>query len=993
MFLPVFCAKNQLFKAASMNKHHGIRRAALSTAVALALGAISLGSAHAAGLGRLTVQSALGQPLRAEVEVTAVSKDEAGSLAAKLAPAEAFRQAGLELNPILSNLRFGIEKRGDRTFIKITSLQPVNEPFVDLMVELNWATGRFVREYTFLLDPPELRAAQREQIKGSDSVVIAPQVAAPPSAPVQASPLALDPPAAPAAVQQAQAPVAPSPRSRASAPAAPTAKAPSAQPVASATGDQYQVKRGDTLAAIARSKAGNGVALEQAIVSIYRSNPKAFFGDVNRLRAGSVLSMPEQSAMAAVDLAEARQQVKVRAGNFNQVKSRLAAKPKRLNVAKGTQSATGKVDVALEDTSGSKQAKDQLKLSKSSPGVAGTAGGTGNTSSKDAAAKAEQQVALQAALRESNSRVTDLEKNIAGLNSVLAMKDKQLADVTKNLDQARKDAKAAAKVEIPKLDLPKTDLAKSELPKLDLPKLDLPKADTSKADVLAKGDAKSGVAKLDPIKPDAGKTAAGTSIADTLSLPPLAGPSDAPKVDAPKIELAPVTPAPVAVAPKAPPKIRMPEPVPESSLMDTVMENLPLVGGGLGGLALLGGGAFWFMRRKKKSDSQSFDDSLVAAEAISPNSLFGTTGGQSVDTNNSLFAQNPDALTATGNSGAASSTEVDPIAEAEVYIAYGRESQAEDILKEALKRQPDRQQIRLKLAEIYAGRKDTGSLAAIAQEMHNSTGGQGDDWPRMVTLGLSVDSENPLYRGSESEAQAPAAQAFSAPQAPQSQAPRDLSGGTIASAMGVAGAAGLAAFGSGLGSPAKAAPVLHDEPMAIDTLDFNLDIDTAIGKPANAPAVQSMGQAMASAPKIDLDFNLPSLNSSVSTKAANALAVEDETDFRLDLPALEGLSIIGKGGSGTGNSALMNSASSLVDLSSINLELPGGTAIAEPAVETATDSAQRGRWQEMATKLDLASAYEEIGDKEGARELLDEVIKGGDGSQQQRARAMLTKLG
>ncbi|MCL4748229.1 MAG: pilus assembly protein FimV, partial [Burkholderiaceae bacterium] len=128
----------------------------IASAVALAVLAGSASTAWAAGLGRLTVQSALGQPLRAEVEVTSLARDEVASLSAKLGSQDAFRQAGMEFNPALSALRFAIERRDDgRAFVRISSTQPINEPFVDLLVELNWASGRVVREYTFLLDPPE----------------------------------------------------------------------------------------------------------------------------------------------------------------------------------------------------------------------------------------------------------------------------------------------------------------------------------------------------------------------------------------------------------------------------------------------------------------------------------------------------------------------------------------------------------------------------------------------------------------------------------------------------------------------------------------------------------------------------------------------------------------------------------------------------------------------------------------------------------------------
>ncbi|WP_460829722.1 type IV pilus assembly protein FimV, partial [Massilia agilis] len=121
-------------------------------------------SAQAAGLGKLTVLSALGQPLRAEIELTQVAEDEASGLAAKLASPEAFRVANIEFNPALLSLRFAVEHRAGRQFIRITSTQPLNEPFVDMLLELSWNNGKLVREYTFLLDPAELRGTQSAQV-------------------------------------------------------------------------------------------------------------------------------------------------------------------------------------------------------------------------------------------------------------------------------------------------------------------------------------------------------------------------------------------------------------------------------------------------------------------------------------------------------------------------------------------------------------------------------------------------------------------------------------------------------------------------------------------------------------------------------------------------------------------------------------------------------------------------------------------------------------
>ncbi len=122
-----------------------------------------LGVVHAAGLGKLSVLSALGQPLRAEIELTSVSKNELGTLKIKLASLEAFHRANLELNPALQSARFTIGQRDTRYFVTIASTQVMNEPFVSMLLELNWNEGRLLREYTFLLDPPELQNAQEAQ--------------------------------------------------------------------------------------------------------------------------------------------------------------------------------------------------------------------------------------------------------------------------------------------------------------------------------------------------------------------------------------------------------------------------------------------------------------------------------------------------------------------------------------------------------------------------------------------------------------------------------------------------------------------------------------------------------------------------------------------------------------------------------------------------------------------------------------------------------------
>jgi len=115
-------------------------------------------AAWAAGLGRINVLSALGQPLNAEIEVVALRPGEEDTLQARVAPLEAFTAAGIEPSAVLNSMRFAVERRDNRRILRVTTLQAVNDPFVELLVELQWQSGRLVREYTFLLDPPEYKA-------------------------------------------------------------------------------------------------------------------------------------------------------------------------------------------------------------------------------------------------------------------------------------------------------------------------------------------------------------------------------------------------------------------------------------------------------------------------------------------------------------------------------------------------------------------------------------------------------------------------------------------------------------------------------------------------------------------------------------------------------------------------------------------------------------------------------------------------------------------
>lgn len=944
-----------------------VKHKALAFAVFMALAPLAA-PVNAAGLGRLNVQSSLGQPLRAEVEVTSLSREDAQTLAAKIASPDAFRQAGLEYNPALASLRFAVEPRGGRTFLRITSSQPINEPFVDLLLELNWASGKLLREYTFLLDPPATRDGQPVSDTAQTTTPAVPPVASSPRAPR------------------------PAPAARAPSRTGSGEGAPAGAGAASPPGS-VAVRRGDTLSGVAGSVRPEGVSLEQAMVSIYRANPSAFQRNINLLNEGARLSIPSRDEMAAVSTAEAAREVRIQSADFSAYRRRLAGAAPQIEAPRSGQTASGAVSGRVED----KQAAtgDRLRLSKPA-GTGGTEGGAIG-SQAGASSRAEQAVARDAALKESNSRVADLEKNVDDLKKLLELRSRAMSDLQKQLDDLRASQQAVTGQVGATPPMP-AEPATSPTP-------------SSAA------------------KPPAAAEAAATASAPTAAAAPAAEPGKAPEptraVDGPREAdaLPAATSAPPVVAaepdpvkPASPAKPATaakpaPEPVVAApSFVDDLLEN-PLLLPALGGVAALGAGyGLYAMRRRRKVET--FEDSLIAADAFASNSLFGTTGGQSVDTSQSAYQAGMSTHVDV------QATEVDPIAEADVYIAYGREAQAEDILREALARQPERQPIRYKLLQIYAARSDLDAFEAVAREMHQMTGGQGEDWEKAAALGLSIDPLHPLYGG---------------PAVDESGSPVAAMAATAATAA--AAAAGVSAFDqAAAGAATRTAPPAADD---FDFPDLALDAQTQQTPPAVAagpatitsqvtafdldlgesrlgpinPDAESPAMAGVPAssdetantppespdafamPSLDFDLDiapatriaaakaLDELNESVAlpgSRAASSLESMD-LDLDLDLPALETLSRMRVDPDEGGR-----------DTASLGLDLGTATVEADPP---ANGDASSPRWQEMATKLDLASAYEEIGDKEGARELLREVVGGGDSAQQQKARAMLSKIG
>lgn len=896
-----------------ISKSQRWQKTALGIAVASVMGLCG-SQAYALSLGRLAVMSALGEPLRAEIEILDINADEATSLRSQVASPDAFRAAGLEYTSNMQGLQITLQKRSDgRSFLRVSNSRAINDPYVDLVLEVSWSTGRIVRDYTMLLDPPNLKQAQP-----TTAPIVPPQVSTAPVrviaepaaniAPAQAPAPTEPPPAAQAAgptetapsaesgpITQAgdQAPAAPTPapaqieappaqapspaptaseapalapveatapvepvaapsqtQTEPAAPATAAAPAPQPMPVAVAA-KRVVVKPGDTATKIVLSQKTAGISLDQMLVALQRANPNAFMGgNVNRMRSGAVLSMPGVADAQATSAAEARQIVIAQSKDFNEFRRKLASSAPASPLNAADRKDSGTVQANVEVKKGPATAPDKLTLSKGA-----------------VQAKApEETLAKEREAKEAAAKAEEVSRNIAELNK---------------LSKASAPPAVAA-----------VSAAKAPEP----------------APVAAAAPAAS-----------AAKPAVAPTLAAATSAPAAAGSAPVAVAAAPK--LAASAPAKRSSAPVA-----APAPAPEPDLIDELLDN-PLVPAAAGLLiAALAGVAFYRIRQRKNA---AMVDSAYLESRLQPDSFFGASGGQRIDTNDnsasgSSMVYSPSQLD--------SADDVDPVAEADVYLAYGRDLQAEEILKEALRTHPSRVAIHVKLLEIYAKRKDVKNFEGVARTVFKLTDGAGAEWTHVCELGRSIDPSNALYQpGGRPAASAPA---------PLQEAPP----------------------ASGFASTETRAVATPAAPAS--SVDLDLDLDFSLDEPAPSAITEPVSSARKSAPaplssaaaKMDFDEPLPELSPQPPSAAPASSApapAQAPKDGMLEF-----------------------------DMGSLSLDL--GTTSEQPSVSGSDDP--------LGTKLALAEEFSAIGDTDGARALIEEIIAEASGDMKARAQKALAQL-
>ena len=876
------------------------------TKLVVALGgaflAFSALAVHAAGLGKLSVNSALGQPLSAEIELVSLQPGEFDAISARVASPESYGEARIEYSPLLRQLRFATERRANGTpVLKILSNAPINEPFLDVLVEMNWPSGRLLREYPILLDPP-----------GFNETRIATPVAS-------------------VSTVKPVTPVASTTTSNAVVVSPPIKGSPSAK--AETSGDTYgPVKRGDTLSKIAKEMKPDTVSLEQMLVALYRENKTAFTdSNMNRLRTGQILRVPSASDVANVSATEARSEIKVQVANWNAYREQVAAVASTASPKVASNEATGKITVAKPDAPlPAATPKDQLKIAKtdSTSTKVGGAGAGGGVQDQLNALK-EEKIVRENALKEANSRVGDLEKQIATMRKLAEIKG--LATPADTNVAVKPDDKAA----------PKIDAKTAPLP--------VPPADVKVAQVTP--------AITPPIAP------AVTAIDPAKDLPKTdVKPADV-NVAPPKTE--PVVIAKPADVKPAPPKVIAPPP--ESNFLE---DNALALGTGV--VAVLGVGGLFLSRRKKKkpigATGMSKNSSIMPSD-LKPNTVTGNKSGGLVDTGNSSFLTDFDKV----GPGSIDTDEVDPLAEADVYIAYGRDAQAEEILKEALGRDKGRHEITLKLLEIYHNRKSTQAFETVAREFKESVGVDHPHWVKVAAMGAAIDPQNNLYSGSGAAyattgafvaAGAAALAATSAEHTPPPDLDFDL---------GFSDASDHASSVLDISSPNTT------QAAKSGGSNVDLDLNSSIG-PASHADIGLKPDATAGGLDFDLALDAPAAaGSAAATKAAPAAFDFDLSALSLDEPShlatqkmsaapQEFVKTIG---------ATPKSPSSFSEFS-LELDPPAASPTSESSA--------------VATKLELAKAYVEIGDSDGAKDILNEVVREGSAAQQAEAKKLIAGL-
>ena len=925
-----------------------VRKLVLAIAAASAL---SSGMAQALGLGGLTVKSTLNQPLLAEIELTEVQDLNASQVVPSLATSAEFAQAGVGRVAILDDLTFTpVVNPGGKSVLRITSTKPIRDPYVKFLVQVLWPNGRALREYSLLLDPPKF----------------SPQTAA-----AAAQLPSTAPNAAPAPAPAAETPA-----------PAPSTPAPAPEPKFT----QYTTANNDTLWEIAE-RVKNGGTVQQTMLAIQALNPDAFIaGNINRLKKGQVLRLPSPQESTA--LAQPRAVAEVAEQN------RAWREGRRMP------SGARQVDATRRDRAGAApsqiDAKDNLSLvSAAKPGAKGAASDNADVSNQ----LATTQESLDSTRRDNaelKSRMTDLQSQVDKLQRLIQLKNDQLAKMQ------------ASGATVP-------------------PPVDPANPAVSPNSVTNPNNAANPAMQAQVVPGAAAPDAAGKA-------PNEIAPEDALPVDGAAVTSA--TPDQALIVPT--------EPVADEdhrSALDKILSS-PMLMGLIGGGALLVLLLLLLLLARRRNALIEAERHRQMARALSEESDFASDMDMPASSFEGLETPAPHAKTPPAPTVAEPVREhpADALVQAEIHIAYGRTNQAVAVLEDAIKHEPQRSDLRLKLMEVYAEQDNQSGFVAQARQLiatgknHAEVEELKSRYPSMaaaaaaaagVAAAAALASEMDARYVEELLHDEPDVAAQPAPVVePVNEVPLDeeFDNAFDLSLDDLDSQSPAAAPNSAVAQNNAATDDLDlDAPFAGSTSD-DLDFDAILREQ------QATSAAAAPSDLDDFDLDLAEDQPALKAEDDYLLGMEDElrdlppfeqpaalgasrpaVEDDIDLPADFDLSLADEIETEQASQAFaseIDDVNAELDRLSQSLEQP---PIAKP-FDTPADASPRfteedalladdepefdflSGTDEAATKLDLARAYIEMGDADGARDILDEVVAEGDDGQKTEARDMLSRL-
>jgi len=994
---------------------------------ALAFGALLLPDyGFTLGLGEIEVTTALNQELNAEIELLSAAPEDVETLIVKLASREEFTRAGIDRPYMLNSLKFSAETRDGVPFVRVTSDKPVREPFLSFLVEVDWPRGHMMREYTILLDPPvfleQQAPAQQEQLRPA-AMESSPPAARGMSEPQSSS--GFRPAVMGAATTSSTAAAVPVPEAgvQTTQAQAPYQSAPAYTQTYYQSPGGYRVQQGDTLWSLADAmRPDQSVSIEQMMLAMLRSNPEAFINEnVNGLKRGYILRIPDGDDIVSINQDEAVAMVREQNALWREYYQAVAGGETASSMDREGEGGAG----AGMDESGD----SRLEIVAAGSGTS-AAGAKDPTQMSSRELRAELALAREALeterveKEELNQRVVSLEGQVNRMKSLLTLEDSDLAEMQQVATPAEGEAIPAAGAS-----------EEAMFEELDEMVID----ETAVADdaVVEQFTDTEEVVIDESAVEEGGEQEVFIDEEQLEMVEELAVQSEASTED-------------FSASQNTEPAFMQQQ---KQDRLAMLLNNPVLLAAAGGGLLLVLLLIALIMKRRKSGDEEfavagNLDDidnitdqvddrdiirevedvqvkqEMAEAEAVAETVSTGLDGDTVA-----MQPSTEDTVAATAEAEAESEPRDDVIAEADVYLAYGIYQQAEELLQNAIKDNPDKDSYRVKLAETYLAGKNSDGFVELATEMNQRRGDEDTPaWQRIVAIGqelvpghalISAASAVGLAMDDEAAAQSPEPIDFDpgSEQDQQAAAP-GLDLGFDESEAGIVEApeeelASAESVEFDLSETgAEAATETEDSEEGIEfgldetqafeagqtTQEFSLDIA------ASELGIEDEGSGEVDAGEFDLDL---------SAEAEEALAADDETeDTGISLDDVNEASL----DFDTGDSEAaeldidesQDEAGAVFDLSETSMEEAVVETVTEP--ETARpeskpafgaesmddddlDLSDLDDIDEVSTKLDLAKAYLDMGDADGTRSILDEVMTEGNDDQKKEADDLLRQLG